>query len=295
MTGETEDRIRLDEVFSGPGAKRVGLPLRGEITGKLEELFDRLVDAAQPSKVVEVGAFEADFSQRAHSRFPEADVFAFEANPRVAAQFADAVNATGVVYRHLAIGAEAGTATINVPEVIADNDMPFVNRMGSLHGLAVPDSRTIPIEVPMDTLDAAISVAPRDRIALWVDVEGAVDQVLAGAQGTIAATEVLVCELETSALWEGQALADDIRKLMAASGLQLVARDCQKPFQYNAVFVRPSLLEAPGVAAMIDEYADTAVELWNRVALRPAREQAPPVQEAPAPARRRRFWGRRKG
>lgn len=292
MTSSTQasDRIALDEVFARPRSREVSVEARLPVTQLLEQLFDRLVDAAEPTKVAEVGAFEADFSRRARARFPEAGVFAFEANPRVAEHYTDEARAAGVDYRHLAIGAEAGTATIHVPEMIRNNEMPFINRMGSLHGLAVKNSKTVPLEVPMDTLDHAIAADAHDRIALWVDVEGAVDQVLAGADATLAATQVLVCELETTALWEGQPLADEIRARLAQAGLQLVARDAQKTFQYNAVFVRPELLERPGVAGLVEEYVGAATDLWEQLL---AALPAPTPPSEPAPTGRRARWLRR--
>ena len=247
------------------GNRAVGVELRRrrKITDRLDALFDQLTLAARPTTVVEVGAFEAAYSQRMRKALPDAEVLAFEANPRVAEKFIDQVNSTGVVYRHLAIGRETGTATIHIPEVIAGTDMPYANRMGSLNVVGTRDSRTVPVEVPITTLDAAVPLQPLERVVLWIDVEGAVDQVLSGAAAVLEATEVMVCEMETSPIWTGQVLAGELRQRLEAAGFVMIARDCQKSFQYNAILARREVLNAhPEVDRLLDAYVVEATQLW---------------------------------
>lgn len=259
----TEGRMHALDTILGDRTVSVDVPRRGEITELLEVMFDKLTLLDRPTKVVEVGAFEAAYSQRMKKELPDAEVMAFEANPRVAEKFSDQVNSTGVIYRHLAVGSEVGTATIHIPEVIGGVDMPFANRMGSLNAVGAAESRTVPVEVPITTLDAAVRVQPMDRIVLWVDVEGAVDQVLSGAAAVLHATDVMVCEMETSPIWTGQVLAGELRQRLEAAGFVLVARDCQKAFQYNAIFARRAFLEAhPEVDRLLDLYVAEATQLW---------------------------------
>ena len=259
----SEGRMRALDTILGDRTVEVELRRRRTITERLDALFDQLTLAARPTKVVEVGAFEAAYSQRMKKELPVAEGLAFEANPRVAEKFIDQVNSTGVVYRHLAIGSETGTATIHIPEVIGGTDMPYASRMGSLNVVGTRDSRTVPVEVPMTTLDAAVPLQPFDRVVLWIDVEGAVDQVLSGAATVLDATAVMVCEMETSPIWTGQVLAGELRQRLEDSRFVMIARDCQKSFQYNAVLARRTFLAAhPEVDPLLDAYLVEATQLW---------------------------------
>lgn len=254
----------LEALFEDPAHRDVPAKARIPVTRAIESLFDDLIDLLAPKTIVEVGAFEAAFALRAKARHPGAEVIALEANPRVHAHFTGRLKDSGVDYRHLAAGANAGEATIHIPEMIANTAMPHVGRMGSLHVVALRDSRTVTATVPMLPLDR---IAPRARapIALWIDVEGAVAEVLDGAAETLAATDLLICELESSPVWEGQTLDRAVRERLEQAGFILVARDCQKWFQYNAIFARPTLLDKERVAARIAAYRDEAVDSWSGI------------------------------
>lgn len=256
----------LDEQFDDDRLRGIPLDKRARTTELIEGLFDRLIEHYQPTAFIEVGAYEAGFSRRMRERYPEAAVYAFEANPRVFYTFCKDIQATGVDYRHLAIGAKAGTTQIHIPEVIADNAMPYAGRMASLNVVALRNSQTTAVEVPMLTLDEAVGALSSGNLALWIDVEGAVDQVLAGAHATLARAALVICELERSPVWIGQVLAGTIRNSFADQGLTMVARDSQKWFQYNAIFVRAPLLDDdPGARALIEEFVQSALTAWDEV------------------------------
>jgi len=254
----------FDAAFDDPAHRAISPKMRQPLTRAIESLFDDLIDLLGPETIVEVGAFEAAFALRAKSRHPDADVVALEANPRVHAHFADRLKDSGVDYRHLAAGTEARDATIHIPEVIANTAMPHVGRMGSLHVVGLRDSRTVAVIVPMLPLDEIIPGA-RAPIALWIDVEGAAAEVMDGAAATLAATDLLICEVESSPVWQGQTLDRAVRERLAQAGFILAARDCQKWFQYNAVFARPALLKRDGATERIDDYRREALDIWAGV------------------------------
>lgn len=253
--------------FDSVDFHKIGPRSREKITHLLEALFENIIARLPISVFIEVGAFEADFSRRMKARYPDSVVWAFEANPRVYDHFADKLAGSGVTYRHAAIGAQTGRAVIHIPEQIANSAMPFVNRMGSLNEVGLRDSRSVPVDVAMQRLDDAVAGSlEKGRHALWVDVEGAVDQVVAGADATLRRTDVVLCELETRPVWKGQLLASDIEAQLAGKGFRIVARDCQKAFQYNGLFLRDSLLEThPGLDALIGGYFDAATAEWRRI------------------------------
>lgn len=265
----------FDAAFDDPAYRSIPPKTRQPLTRAIESLFDDLLDLLAPRTIMEVGAFEAAFALRAKSRHPDADVVALEANPRVHEHFADRLTDSGVDYRHLAAGAVAGEATIHIPEVIANTAMPHVGRMGSLHVVGLRDSRTVAVTVPMLPLDQIMPGA-RAPITLWIDVEGAAAQVLDGAESTIAATDLLICELESRPVWKEQVLDRALRERLAAAGFTMVARDCQKWFQYNAIFARPTLLTKDGVANRIAEYRVEALEMWAGIVATSAMQPADP-------------------
>ena len=253
----------LDRQFDDDRFRTVPITQRATITRLLEELFDNLIDGLRPSVIVEVGAFEANFSRRMRLRYPDAVIHAFEANPRVFEKFSEEVSRAGVIYRHIAIGASSGTAVLHIPEQIANSPMPFENSMASLHVVGLRDSRTTAVSVPMLPLDKALELRPADRCALWIDVEGAIDQVLNGAAETLAKTDLLICELERAPVWTGQVLDADLRKRLEAHGFRLVARDCQKWFQYNAIFIRDTVLDDNATLLnLIDNFNSSALSTW---------------------------------
>lgn len=258
--------VHLDSIFERPEYRKVNASDRAPITRLLEDLFDSLIELVQPQTTMEVGAFEADFSRRMKKRFPTAEVLAFEANPRVYEQYAEAASSNGVDYRHLAIGAEAGTAHIHIPIHIGDRDMPFVNRMGSLNVIQMQNSEVVSVEVPTQRLDDVCRNISPGPAVLWIDVEGAIDQVLAGAHQTLSRCTMLFCELELSQVWSGQLLSGEIRSALADSGFLPVARDCQKAFQYNAIFMRSEFLIAnPTAQGMIESYIEEAMRQWTTI------------------------------
>lgn len=254
----------FDTAFDDPSHRGIHPKTRMPLTRAIETLFDDLIDILEPRTIMEVGAFEADFSRRAKTRHPAARVIALEANPRVYAHFEGKLKNSGVEYRHLAAGAEAREATIHIPEVIANSAMPHVGRMGSLHVVGLRDSQTVAVTVPMLPLDqVALNVST--PIVLWIDVEGAANQVLDGAEATLASTDLLICELESRPVWKEQVLAGAVRERLEGAGFVMVARDCQKWFQYNAIFIRQTLLERGSAAERIAAYRDYARDTWAEI------------------------------
>lgn len=254
----------LDALFDDPTLRLLPVRDRVPVTAELEAALDRLIAVLRCDLVVEIGAFEADFSRRTKARHPAATVIAYEANPRVHARFAPALAGTGVDYRAAAVSDRDGTITFNIVEVVAGKDMPHENRMGSIRDLAVNDSRAVQVEVRSARLDGEVSGVPGRRACLWIDVEGAVAEVLAGAAETLSRSAIVYCELEDNTIWQGQALTPRIVALLEGAGFVLVARDCQKWFQKNALFLRADLAADDRVRRVLAGYETRAAAAFRR-------------------------------
>ncbi|MGQ0567397.1 MAG: FkbM family methyltransferase [Gemmobacter sp.] len=249
---------RLDGLFDDDRLRTLPLTHRDAVTALLERALHAVIDAIQPDLFVEIGAFEAAFSLTVRKRFAQARVIAFEGNPRVALRFGDKARAAGVDYRAGAVSDADGDVTFNIVEVVAGKEMPEANRMGSLHDLGLRDSRTVPVTVPAARLDTVLRDVPASRACLWVDVEGAATAVLRGAGDTLARTAIVYCEVESRSVWKDQELADAVAQMMAEAGFVLAARDCQKWFQKNCLFLRPGVAADAAVQAILAQYETEA-------------------------------------
>lgn len=245
---------RLDALFDDIALQKLPLRDRIPVTRRLEAALDAVIDAVGCDLVVEVGAFEGDFARRVKARHPAATVIAYEANPRVYARFAPAHAASGVDYRPKAIADRGGTIAFNIQEVVAGHDMPHENRMGSIHQLAFPGSKALPVEVPVARLDDELAGVRGARACLWIDVEGAVADVIAGAPDTLARSAIVYCEVESRLVWRRQVLAERIVETLAQAGFAMVARDCQKWFQKNCLFLRADLAARDDLRAIVAAY-----------------------------------------
>jgi len=216
---------RLDSVFVMDGAAELTRHERAEVTGLLEKTLYDIVGIVEPGMFVEVGAFDASFSCRMKARYPDARCLALEANPRVFERFRDEIQAKGVDYMLLAAAAESGNVDLYIPEVIAGNARPHVNRMASLNQIRAKNSTMVKTSVPAITLDKLLAPTSPERLCMWVDVEGAIDKVLEGAQRTLERTDVIYCEIEERQVWKDQVLAPAILTKLEMSGFVMVARD----------------------------------------------------------------------
>lgn len=228
---------RLAASFDAPPVAKLPLPSRAPVSRALKALLLDVIERERPDVIAEIGAFEAGFARDMTVRYPGTRVIAFEASPVAYEHHRSALAEAEVDYRHLAIGANDGTITIHVPTRVRGREMPAVNRMASLNALAIPDSATEAHAVPVRTLDGVLGTHG-GTVALWIDVEGAVKGVIDGAPRTLERTSIVLCELESVALWEGQALADNVMARLREAGLVPAARDCERPHQFNALFLR---------------------------------------------------------
>ena len=179
----------------------------------------------KPAVSIEVGAYDAQFSRYMVSIAPE--VWAFEANPYVYAKNRDY---TKVKYQHLAISNTSGTVDFEVQTDItqlAPNNT-ILNRNDN--------SPKQYLQVPSRTLNELF--AGKKDIALWIDCEGASEQVLTGANEILAHVDSIFIEVETREFWKNQWLEDDVRSYLTAFGFVLFSSHIQYVDQYNQIYIR---------------------------------------------------------
>jgi FkbM family methyltransferase len=137
-----------------------------------------------PLVVFDVGANVGDYTQLVLNQEPNAQVHAFEPSSAAHAELIASIGGRAVVNR-LALGAEAGTATLGASEPGAT--------AASLHLGAAEHSESVPV----DTLDAYTQRHGIGSIHLLkVDAEGSELMVLRGAAETIARGGIDVIQFE---------------------------------------------------------------------------------------------------
>jgi FkbM family methyltransferase len=211
---------------------------RAESVRVLVELFFDLCSAAEVDVFVEAGAKEASASERS-AESGVSQVVAFEANPYTHQRFAPAATKAGVDYRHVALSERAGDVTFLVRR--NDDGSPIPDGQGSL--LIRPDHHPGYEEVTVRAATLDDEIKCEGRVAMWVDVEGAVAEVFGGATRLLERTDVVIVEVEAVETWTGQRwLAGDVVSELASRGLRAVARDMQSRWQCNVLFVRDALV-----------------------------------------------------
>ncbi len=201
-----------------------------------------LMEQEVAGALVEVGAYDAAFSREVVERLPDTRALAFEANPYVYDGFAAELSEAGVDYRHLAISEGLGEVDLFVPLVFDARPADPVNKLSGL----VPrtsEEAAQRVKVPSDSLDGVLGREDlRDPIALWIDVEGAQREVLAGAGKTLDRAMAVFIEVETDDYFEGQARAQEVLGGIRAKGFAPIARDIEAAKQYNVLLLRKALI-----------------------------------------------------
>ena len=204
-------------------------------------LFRALLRPLRIDTVCDVGSMDGTESRAFRARLPAARILALEANPQNFRRMSsDArLDAARVELIEAAAAGFDGHAPFYV--VGADFDSPDIRRgHSSLRRRDAPHGPLQEIHVRTVRLDSLLSVDASDRLALWIDVEGLALEVLEGARGILARTQLLHVELESvPCISEGQRLAPEVIALLTAAGFDEIATDHPPSTpQFNAVFLR---------------------------------------------------------
>lgn len=210
---------------------------RRSSVNRLGSIAADIVTMLRPDTILEIGAHEGTFSMRVKEALPDSRVVAFEGNPEVYAKYAECLRRAGVEVHNLLVSESVGTSRMNVPVT----RQTVRSGMGSM----LFDSRAehhVEYDVPTVTIDDFLRDADCTT-ALWIDVEGAVGQVLKGAKQSLQCCIAIFVELETAIRWPGQALAHEIVPVLTDAGFVPLLADNQREWQFNVMFVRPQALD----------------------------------------------------
>lgn len=162
-------------------------PIHDAMANRVPAGLARLRDLGfAPDLVVDVGAYQGDWTLMAMPIFPQADFVMAEAQPTKAAAL-EAVRARAPHRISVAMGLLGAARQQNVCFFAAET------------GSSIYEENTAfareEIRLPMSTLDDVLAERPGMRVLVKLDVQGAELDVLDGATCTLARTEALLLEV----------------------------------------------------------------------------------------------------
>jgi FkbM family methyltransferase len=217
----------------------------------LRSLYFDLLRRLQPNVCCDIGAHDGQAALAAKGVAPGSEVYAFEANPEVYQLHRTRLENVGVHYLNLAINERSGEVTVYAPCTLAkawDNgsivnasitEPPDTGKTSLLHRNEAATYREF--TVASRSLDDFFATKVRDlrdcRFALWIDVEGAAELVLLGAEMVLRTTVAIFVELEGYPFWRQQRTADRVIEFLMERGFVPVARDREYgDDQFNVLF-----------------------------------------------------------
>lgn len=206
-----------------------------------------VIAALHVATLVDVGANVGQFSLLVRKLHPGARIFAFEPLAAAAASYrALFAGMPGVTLHQAALAPEAGLATMHV-SASADSSslLPISERQTEIF----PGTGEVGTEeVRTGPLDAFL--APADIVApalLKIDVQGFEREVLQGCATLLDRFDHVYVEASFVALYEGQALADEVISYLESWGFDLAGRHNEsrdasgQPVQADFLFRRRAL------------------------------------------------------
>lgn len=219
-----------------------------EKLSSLSQKFFEIQLKLKPEVSVEIGAFEATFSKLMKAEFPDINSVAFEANPYNYKHWIEKTNfkELGVKYEPLAISDVNGHITFNFQDTIKGEKISPVKGNNSI----MQRNHVVPTtyrkeQVQSSTLDNYLNENNLEgkTICAWIDVEGASQQVLMGAEKSLENFQSIFIEVEHREWWQGQWMADDVQSFLESKGFVLLDKDGLAWHQENYLFVRETLIE----------------------------------------------------
>ena len=257
--------IRSSGQFHRAGIEKYGKTYKQRSHTVLVSAFFNIIDRLNTTTSLEIGAFQAEFSRQFISNTANRHALAVEANPHNYKKFKPSLTEAGVNYHHAAVLDREGPCELQLHVTDLDIENGYIRGNNSiLKSDARPDTQAV--SVPGTTLDALVQsyvesgVIPDPEVThpvLWIDVEGALDLVIAGGNQTIANSTVIFAEVETECLWNNQATFIEVAAQLDKLGFSPWLRDCEyEPEQFNVMFANRKLVDAGMLKSLAAQFHD---------------------------------------
>ncbi len=189
----------------------------------LRNIFDGIVKATRPDIICDVGCFNGDESARFSRIAPESRLYAFEANNDNIVRFiTPRQDLERVTIEYTAVSEVDGEIAFHILETDGRAE-DWRRAAGSLND-RTDNISFVSVMVPSVRLDTYFKNAIEDRATfiLWIDVEGALDRVFAGAKRVLSQTILFRAEVERREFWAGQRMAEELISLAETAGFVLL-------------------------------------------------------------------------
>jgi FkbM family methyltransferase len=177
----------------------------------LSDTFMYLQKELCPTMSIEVGAHNAEFSKAMLGKIEK--IYAFEASPdvhdRVVKDLPD-----GIKYLNLAVSDKAGIIKFEIQE----RTEPSITGNNTIKN-RLEDTEYRYVYIKTVSLDDYF-VDMDENICLWIDVEGANEEVLLGAKNILKKVSSIHIEVETIPFWKNQWLYEDVSQYLAGYGFK---------------------------------------------------------------------------
>lgn len=193
--------------------------------------------------VLDVGANTGQFVGEARKIAPDAFIYSFEPLRECFEALRDGRRDDPRFKAfHVALGEEPGEVTMHRNDYSQSSSLL---PMAELHKRAFPETRnSTPEKVEVKRLDDVAAEFRIERpMLLKIDVQGFEAKVIAGAAETLKQADVIIVETGVEALYEGQALFDDVYRMLYDRGFryrgnhnQLLSPDDGRVLQADAFF-----------------------------------------------------------
>lgn len=192
--------------------------------------FLNLQNSIEPTMAIEVGAHDADFAKLVSKR--GIPTYAFEASTDVYEKYKDGMER--VTYINKAVTNYDGCITFKF-----NGDRLPKENVGN-HSIKVRNINEIveTVEVPCVTLDSYFKDIQDQRIALWIDCEGANREVLEGSRNILSMTNSIFIEVEHKQIWVDSWTRTDVINYLESFGFNLIKEFPAYTNQTNCIFIR---------------------------------------------------------
>ncbi len=192
---------------------------------KMLQAFIDIQKVMLPSLSIEVGAYDADFSRSMIGIAKE--IWAFEASPYVYEKFK---NIDGINYTNLAISNKSGLVDFEIQK----NEHNLTANNSIMKRNDKSDKEYIAVEAK--SLNDLFK--DKKNITLWIDCEGANEQVLTGASEILPDVQSIFIEVETTKFWKDQWVESDVSQYLEGFGFRLSLSQPQYIKQYNQIYIK---------------------------------------------------------
>lgn len=190
--------------------------------------FLKIQKKLQPTMSIEIGSYDGDFSKKmvAH-KIP---VYAFEASPYVYEKFKYRMK--DIHYINKAVTNYEGSATFYIDGLFNPANIGHNSIKANRWNLEKQ------IDVPCTSLDSYFAHINNEKIALWIDCEGANKEVLEGASRILSMTDSILIEVEHMQLWKDIWIRQDVIDYLDINGFALYKEYPAYKDQTNCLFIK---------------------------------------------------------